>query len=340
MSNTAIDKHFSDAEQDPEFDLEEGRANALPEEPKSKGSKVGTIAMLGIAAVALTAGGYVVMQRFSGVSADQQQVLVDTAPMAQQGPQVTEEALVPADTPSQALTPQPPASDPAMQVPMAPTAPAPSPAPHASADQQVAPALPDRVGTNNPQGQALSSAPSPVPPTAAVQPVAPISAHPAAPAHVASNDAEKTKLAASLGEANQKISRLEGEVQKLRAELAASRQSAAKPAVTRVVSAAPKPAPAKTVAKPAAKPADKAIAQVKPVDAKPSDSASGRTDFRIYAMRDGQAWVQDLKTRETIPAVPGSMLPDGSKVTKINETQGVISTSAGEIRYTSLNRTN
>lgn len=341
MSTTAIDKHFPDAEQVPEYDMDEGQVNALPEEPKGKGGKGGTIAILGIAAIALTAGAYVVKQRFSGGGADHQQVLADAPQMTQQAPQIIEEPLVPSNTPSDANTPQQAAaSEPALQAPMAPTAPAPAPAPHAAVEQQTALAQPAPGATTNPPVQAIPAAPSPVPPTAVAQPAAPTAVHPAATVQQAGNDAEKAKMAASLGEANQKISRLEGEVQKLRAELAAARQSTAKTAVTRVVSAAPKPATAKTVAKPAEKMADKAAAQAKPVDAKPSDSTSGRTDFRIYAMRDGQAWVQDLKTRETIPAAPGSMLPDGSKVTKINEAQGVISTTAGEIRYTSLNRTN
>lgn len=58
-----------------------------------------------------------------------------------------------------------------------------------------------------------------------------------------------------------------------------------------------------------------------------------RADFRIYAMRDGQVWVQDNKTHETLPTAVGAMLPDGSKVLKVDEENEAIATTAGDIHY-------
>lgn len=339
---TAIDNHFTNAGDDLEPEMEFDDANALPEEPKKKSGNGSTIAIIGIAALAISAAGYVAMKRLSGGQADQQ-VLADVAPVEQQmAPPIAEEPLVPGGTATDGVVASQVApAEFASSVPVVPTAPAAvSPVPPVQLD--AAPAGP--TGMNAP------AAPQPVQPPVTNQPVAPAVSQSPAPAQSATpaqavaanqgNDAEAAKLVVRLGEAKQQISRLEGEVNKLRKELAAARQSAPKPSVTRSA-ASPSPAkaaPTKTAAKPAAKPAEKTTAQAKQAETKPAESTTGRNDFRIYAMRDGQAWVQDLKTRETIPAAPGSMLPDGSKVTKVNEASGVISTTAGEIRYTSLNR--
>lgn len=336
---TAIDNHFTNAGDDLEPEMELDDANALPEEPKKKSGNGSTIAIIGIAALAISAAGYVAMKRLSGGQADQQ-VLADVAPVEQQmAPPIAEEPLVPGGTATEgAIAGQVAPAESATSAPVAPTGPVATPA------VQLDPALAGATGMNAPP------APQPVQPAMTNQPVAPaVSQSPAsaqtttpAPAFAANQgaDAEAAKLAVSLGEAKQQISRLEGEVNKLRQELAAARQGAPKPSVTRSA-ASPSPAkaaPTKSAAKPVAKPAEKPTALAKQPEIKPAESTTGRTDFRIYAMRDGQAWVQDLKTRETIPAAPGSMLPDGSKVTKVNEASGVISTTAGEIRYTSLNR--
>ncbi len=330
---TAIDQHFTDAGADSGFDpeMESNQGNALPTEPKKKSGKGSTIAIIGIAALAISAGGFVVMKRFSGAGADEgQQVIADAAPMQQQAQsEIIEDALVPPSNDLGAASQVVPASASAPFEPVAPTNPVAVPAVQPAGSNVIA------------NAQQAPAVPQPVAPAATPSPAPSLTQAPA-PAHTnhavgtnQGNDAETAKLSASLDEAKQRISRLEGDLQKLRSELSTVRQTSAKPAVTRAA-----PSPAKAPVKPAPKPAEKSVAQTKQPETKSVESAFGRSDFRIYAMRDGQAWVQDLKTRETIPAAPGSMLPDGSKVTKINEAQGVISTTAGEIRYTSFNRAN
>lgn len=336
---TAIDQHFTNADNadnadsgfDPEMELERG--NVLPDEPKKKSGNGSTIAIIGIAALAISAGGFMVMKRLSGGGEADQQVIAEAAPLQQQAqPDVIEEALVPAGAGANmggaSQADAEPSAIPAE--PAAPTAPAAVSAPQ---PDNASAGVPANQAPAVPQPTAPAPAHTPAPAPAVAQPPAPTQ-----PIHVmAANQGDQTetaKLGASLNEAKQKINRLEADVQKLRAELAAARQASAKPAVVRATVS-----PTKAEVKPAAKSADKAAAQTKQPEAKPAENTTGRNDFRIYAMRDGQAWVQDLKTRETIPAAPGSMLPDGSKVTKVNEALGVISTTAGEIRYTSLNRT-
>jgi hypothetical protein len=66
----------------------------------------------------------------------------------------------------------------------------------------------------------------------------------------------------------------------------------------------------------------------------PSAAAKGgkvRSDFTIYAISNGRAWVHWNSDNENHMVGPNSVLPDGSRVTQLDDTKGVVFTTNGEI---------
>lgn len=230
----------------------------------------------------------------------------------------------------------------------APTTGASAPAP---AVQQASIETPVIAAAQAPTGQApiaptpiapmpITPTPTPIVPVAPSMPTETIPS--AAPAQVAAVARAPAQSVAADTQNDRRVQELEAEIKEMQAvmtkmatELKASRAAAARQ--PKVVKAAEKPAE-KQAEKPAPKAESKAVAKT---EAKPTDSpakSSMRNDYRIYAMRDGQAWVQDNATKEAMPTAAGAMLPDGSRVIKIDEDAGVIATTTGEIRYSPLAR--
>lgn len=161
--------------------------------------------------------------------------------------------------------------------------------------------------------------------------------------------ADVSRLSGELKASNDKSSKLEAEVARLNERLRALETS--KAAASSVAAHQPQNStPTRPIqAKPAAASGlPKRAPVVKAQEPQPSPTASAPkapstvtaapARFRIYAMRENMAWVQDIKTRETIPAPVGATLPDGSKVQRVDESEGVITTSSGEIRYAGSGR--
>lgn len=323
-----MDEHFQDGEEDGFID---DQAAAEPPTPKKAGVGVKDVVVLGAGALALSLAGLVIYKRFAGgepAAEFQPAAVALPASAPAEVPVVTngaEQPMVAASVASAAAMPvldagpKPPLEAPALQQPQAP---AETPAVTAAAQRTALPQAPER------------------PASASVQP-APVEAKPAAAPQT--QQADSKQLAARVSELERQLREQQDINARLTAELRHERERGAQARESASVS---KPKVAAAKSKPEPKPEAKAKAKQDKAEvatkraatpgqageAAPS-SRSPRADFRIYAMRDGQAWVQDVRSRETIPVVPGAMLPDGSRVNKLDETAGVITTSSGEIRY-------
>lgn len=211
-------------------------------------------------------------------------------------------------------------------------APAPVAAPQPIAPSVQAPAMEMPAPSLTPSAPApvLASRPNLNTGVAQAQPAV----QPQPQAVTAAAEAEAAKL-------RDEVQALQAEVGKLTEELKLSKASAAR--WERAAKAKPKPtivevyegAKPSAVAKPAAaaaKPAAAASAAVAAVPAPKVTKPGSREDFVIYAIADGRAWVTYIKgDGENHSVVGGSVLPDGSRVTKVDDIKGVVTTTAGDI---------
>lgn len=312
--STAMEEHFESDEtpgfaEEPDFES--------PGQVKRKGMDKQGALILGVGALAICLAGFVLYKRHFSAPADTAQspvvaeVAAESTPPAQPAALVTNAEIASSSPSSPASASQAEAAS-SLQAPTA-TAPAPVPTPTAPVQASPQPTM----ATPSPAADASKS-----------------------------NELEATKSRLKESErqleaATSTIARLQAELKELKAQVA---HQATAP---KVVEASPAPVqksqPTRQVKAPPAKqssPSQK-VAGKEPSAAETDAAAAigrSRTDFRLYAMRDGQAWVQSLSTRETFPAVVGAMLPDGSKVTKIDEAAGKVSTTSGEIRYSPITR--
>lgn len=141
------------------------------------------------------------------------------------------------------------------------------------------------------------------------------------------------------------IDQLKSELTELRARVATLESKAQRPAQAPAAQA--KNTPVASAVKAVQPASSKPAIGVKPLvttkastDAgksdKPASAASGklgvRGDYKMYAVRDGRAWVKSVKDGEIVMVGADSSLPDGTRVKSINEEIGVIVTNAGDIR--------
>lgn len=158
------------------------------------------------------------------------------------------------------------------------------------------------------------------------------------PAAVQQPDSQEVSLLRKeLASVKARAASLEEQVRALQEKLRSQQISAPaqKPVATKpAVKPAPAPAqkqspavePAKSNPRPVAAPAAPAASTASTVTPVPSR-------YRVYAMRENMAWIQDSQSRETIPAPVGATLPDGSRVVSLDEAAGVVQTTSGTIRY-------
>lgn len=188
------------------------------------------------------------------------------------------------------------------------------------------------------QAQALQ--PPPVAPVAQHQLTSPAPAPAPTPAPVATvqqpDSQEIAGLKKELAAAKAHSAGLEAQIRTLQEKLRL--QQAVAPVAPRQPVApkqAAKPTPAQASAQAAepSKPATRAAAAPGVATSAPSTVTPVPSRYRVYAMRENMAWIQDSQTRETIPAPVGATLPDGSRVVSLDESSGVVQTTSGAIRY-------
>lgn len=161
--------------------------------------------------------------------------------------------------------------------------------------------------------------------------------------------ADVSRLTGELKMANDKASTLQSEVSRLtdriRALEASKAAGASAPAQRQQVAPSARQAQPKAAVAAALPKHPQAVKAQEPQAASsaaapktPSTVTAAPARFRIYAMRENMAWVQDIKSRETIPAPVGATLPDGSRVQRVDESEGVIYTTTGEVRYAGSGR--
>lgn len=169
-----------------------------------------------------------------------------------------------------------------------------------------------------------SAIPSSLPPpaTGSVSNGMPIAA-PATPMVPASEVAARDRTILDLqGE----VSRLSAEVAELKTKLQAATAKANRPPV---VKASPPKAEPKAEPNPVV--ADRR--EVKPKvnrDKEPAPDAKPRTDYRVYAIVEGQCWVVG-KDGEPLLVRENAVLPDGSRVLRIDVKKHVVVTTGGTI---------
>lgn len=153
-----------------------------------------------------------------------------------------------------------------------------------------------------------------------------------------------TKLTAELEASHAEVLRLGESIQVLQAKVAEGPKAATHIAPRVAIAKVKVERKARVFAKAGVNAETKSDTADGAIEAKTADVKSvgkksiTRTDFRIYAMRDGQVWVQDNATKDTSPTAVGAMLPDGSRVLAVDEHNGLIATSGGDIRYAVIAR--
>ncbi|MCZ8255034.1 MAG: hypothetical protein O9327_05140 [Polaromonas sp.] len=126
------------------------------------------------------------------------------------------------------------------------------------------------------------------------------------------------------------IADLQGEVGRLTAEVADLRQKL-QSASTRPARA-PVAKPLSSDTQPDAAPTERRAAKPKPAkDPQDNPEAQARTDYRVYAVVEGQSWVVG-KDGEPMLVKEKTVLPDGSRVTRVDTKNHVVVTSTGTIR--------
>lgn len=257
------------------------------------------------------------------------------------------------------LAPIPDASAPvAVDFGLQPGAPVPADGQPATVNGFPAPGAPTPVASGQPTGpspalnptpQASLNAPavaSPVqaPPAAAIAPVAPTPTPSVSPA-------ELNELRSEIAALGQKVSDLSKEVSSLRNRPQGQAQPRPAPQPSPTVSKSeagvserrePKN---KVLAAAAAASAAAADAKYSPVTAPVlTDSKSTpvalspsakngkvRGDFTVYAISNGRAWVRWTGDGENYMVEAGSVLPDNSKVTNVDNVKGIVFSTGGEI---------
>jgi hypothetical protein len=360
---TEGDEHLQpEAELDPEHAGEVADDAAADAEALAKKKKQGTQVIMAAAGlcVALVVGavGMGVMKRNAAQQA--QQAEVQQAPEQQQAAQGPDLQVAPVGGAASGAAP-------AIIVEHADGSPA---AAAVGANALATPPTPDfglQSGVGAPASVGGASVPTPAPMAAApviqapIQPPAaspaPISlsqkAQPAAvptPAvapkvDVAAGELDKLRadvaaLRADLAEKTSTVDSLRGEVSSLRAQMS-SKPAAPKPTpkpAQKTVLAKVAPKPAAESPKPPATPAVVVVTEtVQPNNNPPAATAAAstkgkvRSDFRIYAAVDGRFWVVG-PDNEPVQVGVRSPLSDGSRVTSVDAEKNVVFTTAGEIR--------
>lgn len=315
---TAMDEHFADEES-------QGSAIETNDEatvaPAKKESFLKQNAHLIVGAVVLAIGGATIYNRNFGGQ--------DAAPASVAGLEAIGQQA-PEPTPLVVNTPvAPSAASAAPEVEMGGRISGAQNAPESMQAQavQAPPVAP--VAQHQLTNPAAAPAPTPAPPPTQA-PVAPVAA-------VQQPDSQEIAgLKKALAAAKAHSAGLEAQIRALQEKL--RQQQAAAPVAPRQPVApkpATKPAPAQasTQAAESSKPVTRAAAAPGVASSAPSTVTPVPSRYRVYAMRENMAWIQDSQTRETIPAPVGATLPDGSRVVSLDESSGVVQTTSGAIRY-------
>lgn len=242
-------------------------------------------------------------------------------------------------------------------------APSPLQAPVAApvAEAAIAPVAADPASPAQPLVAAAEPMPMPMaaaPAVAASQEPLPLAAPVAAPVAAApalaaieptpqgaAVHAELEQLKATVQTLRADVDSKSKDIAALRKDIAAARaQAAARPAPVRKVvevpviverERAPRAAAAAPAVEPRAQMAEPAVfAEPKQTPVAPPAVAKGgkvRSEFTVYAISNGRAWVTWAKDGMNYTVSANSELPDYSKVTALDDVKGVVFTSAGEI---------
>ena len=242
--------------------------------------------------------------------------------------------------PANPANPAQPGQAPTNGVPVSPMPQAMAPAqtvqqPVAVGPAPVAPVLAQNMA---PAPAASISAPAAVAPAPAAS--APQIA-PTVPTQLDAKTVELQSKQADLTQLDTKIQLDEAQLKKLTEDLNWSRQQraglqkdvaklSAKPVSPTSVTK-PSPAPVAKADKPASTaPSPKAV-QKKVVEPKVNLAAQGRTDYAVYAIIDGRAWLASLKDKVNYPVAVGERLPDGSEILSMDEGKFEVRTSKGVV---------
>lgn len=149
-----------------------------------------------------------------------------------------------------------------------------------------------------------------------------------------SKEDENTNLRLTLQTTKNELTNAQNAIAQAKASQATQPPKAAKPVVTErktdvAATEAKRPSAAQI------KKADDTKDSPKQASADKAGDKAGskvRSDFSIYAVTDGRAWVTSKDGERHGPLVVGSPLADGSKVTSMDPTRGVLGTTAGEIQ--------
>lgn len=138
--------------------------------------------------------------------------------------------------------------------------------------------------------------------------------------------ADSAALMAEIDKLRSEVEGLKGQVKTLSSEIKAAKAAASR--MERLARQQSQP----QAAKPAATKDQAAAAAAKKDEAKRAEDRGPRSDFSIYAIADGRAWVKWTKgDGETYSVATGSALPDGTRVTKVDDVNGVVKTTTGDI---------
>lgn len=227
------------------------------------------------------------------------------------------------------------------------------------AEAAIAPVAADPASPAQPLVAAAEPMPMPMPMAAAPavaasqEPsplAAPVAAAPALAAveptpQGAPVNAELEQLKATVQALRADVDSKSRDIAALRKDIAAARaQAAARPAPVRKVvevpviverERAPRAAAVAPAVEPRAQMAEPAVfAEPKQTPLAPPAVAKGgkvRSEFTVYAISNGRAWVTWAKDGMNYTVSANSELPDYSKVTALDDVKGVVFTSAGEI---------